>query len=387
MSGAVCVFGATGATGRRVASAMVAGGQPVVLAGRSRTGLTAVAAEIASAAGRAPAGIRTVDLDRPGSLDAALDGSAVAVNCIGPFSRFGFPVAEAAVRCGVHYVDTGGEPVFALRLLERLDRPARAAGVVLVPAVGSSALMGDVAAALAVAGAPAGGTAITLVYRIGGMRPSRGTLLSEIEITAGGAVVVEGGELRQVPAGGSPRLLPAGWGSRMPVPDPVLLSRYCGLASIEAYLVTPAAGLVGRAVRGGERLLARPDLRAALRRAANRLPETDDGRPHGRFSVQATVWGPWGARSTTAAAADVYGFTARAAAHVAATLAGGGGVAAGGLRAATQVLADAADGAVPDPQAVEKAAGELGIALAASALAPGEPCVVAPGGAGRRWRR
>jgi len=103
--------------------------------------------------------------------------------------------------------------------------------------------------------------------------------------------------------------------------------------------------------------------------------------------VQATVWGPWGARSTTAAASDVYGFTARAAAHVAATLAGGGGVAAGGLRAATQVLADAADGAVPDPQAVEKAAGELGIALAASALAPGEPCVVAPGGAGRRGRR
>ena len=376
MTAPICVVGATGATGRRVARAVGAAGLPVVVAGRDRARLAAVAAEVG---GLSLAEVRTADVDRPASLDAALDGAGAVVNCVGPFGRLGFPVAEAAVRSGVHYVDTSGEPVFALRLVECLDSSARQRGMALVPAVGGSALPGDVAAALAIADAPAGATALTLAYRIRGMRPSRGTILSEIEITAGGAVVVEDGALRRVPAGGAPRLLPAGWGTRMPVPDPVLVSRYCDLPSIEAYIVAPAAGLVGRAMRGGERLLARPDARAALRRAAGRLPETDDGRPHGEFSVQATVWGRWGARTTTASAADVYGFTARAAAHVAAMLAGGGGAAGGGVRAASQVLADAADGALPDPLAVEKAAGELGIALSSSAVAPGEPCVAAVG--------
>lgn len=382
MTAPICVVGATGATGRRVARAVAATGLPVVVAGRDRARLAAVAAE---GGGLSSAEMRTVDVDRPASLDAALDGVGAVVNCVGPFSRFGFPVAEAAVRSGVHYVDTSGEPLFALRLVERLDPQARDNRVVLVPAVGSSALTGDVAAAMAVADAPPGATALTLAYLIRGMRPSRGTVLSEIEITAGGAVVIEDRVLRRVPAGGAPRLLPAGWGTRMPVPDPVLVSRYCDLPSIEAYIVAPVAGLVGRAMRGGERLLGQPDVRAALRRAASRLPETDDGRPHGEFSVQATVWGRWGARITTASAADVYGFTARAAAYVAVTLVGGGGVAGGGVRAASQVLADAADGAVPDPLAVEKAAGELGVTLSTSALGPGEPCM-ATAGAGRGGR-
>lgn len=377
MSGPVCVIGATGATGRRVAGAVAAAGFPVIVVGRNRTALAAVADEVG---GRSPVEVRTVDLGRPASLHAALDGAAVAVNCVGPFGRFGFPVAEAAVRKGVHYVDTSGEPVFALCLVERLDSPAREARVALVPAVGSSALPGDVAAALAVADAPAGATALTLAYRIRGMRPSRGTVLSEIEITAGGAVVVSDGALHRVASGGPSRLLPAGLGTRMPVPDPVVVSRYCDIPSIEAYLVAPVAGLLGRAMRGGERLLCRPDVRAALRRAAARLPETDDGRPHGEFSVQATVWGRGGAHTITASAVDVYGFTARAVAHVAATLAGGGGAASGGVRAATQVLADAADAAVPDPLAVEKVAEELGITLATSAIGPGQPCGAAAGG-------
>jgi hypothetical protein len=386
VTGGIAVVGATGATGRRVAQALHRAGRRLVLVGRNPEALAAVAtgldgrnraARAADGAGLAGVDveIRTIDFDRPGSIAAALDGVGAVVNCAGPFGHVGLAVAEAAVRCGVHYVDTSGEPVFALRLVERLDRPARHAGVALVPAVGSSALTGDVAAALALRAASDGATALTLAYRIRGMRASRGTVLSEIEITAGGAVVVEHGVLRRVPAGGPPTLLPAGWGTRMPVPDPVIVSRYCDLPSIEAYLVTPAAGLVGRAMRPGERLLRHPDRRAALRRAASRLPETDDGQPHGEFAVQATVWGRDGAHTMSAGASDVYGFTARSAAYVAAMLADGGGAAGGGVRAATQVLADAGDRAVPDALAVEKAGGELGIALASSLIAAGEPLV------------
>jgi len=358
----LCVIGATGATGTRVALLAAGAGLPVVLAGRNRAKLDVLAGELGGAE------VHIVDLDRPLTLDAALDGVGVIANCVGPATLTGRPLAEAAMRAGSHYLDTTGEPVFCLSLVEHLDAPARDRGVALVTAAGGSAVPGDLAAACALADArPAGeASALTLAYRIRGMRPSRGTLLSEIEIVAGGAVIVEGGHLRRVPAGGPPRLLPGGWGTRMPVPDPVVVSRYCGLPSIEAYMVVPAAGFVGRAIRGTERALGHPDLRSGLRRLAARLPETDDGRPHGHFAIDATVWGRFGAVTTTARSSDVYGFTARAVVHLAIRLAAGDGVGEGGVRAPSQVVAD-----------VEKAAVELGITLEHSRRAPGEPVTVA----------
>jgi short subunit dehydrogenase-like uncharacterized protein len=368
----MCVVGATGVTGRRVARAAADAGLPVVLAGRNWAALDGLAADLGAggrSGGADAVAVRLIDVDRPDTLAAAVDGAAVVVSCVGPFTRFGFPMAEAAVRAGVHYVDTSGEPVFCLRLVDGLDAAARRRGVAVVPAVGGSAVPGDVAAACALGGAPEGGDALTLAYRIRGMRPSRGTLLSEIEIVAGGAVVVDSGVLRRVPAGGPPRLLPGGWGTRMPVPDPVVVSRYCPLPSIEAFLVTPAARVVGRAMRCSERLAGWALLRAALRRLAALLPETGDGRAHGTFSVAATVWGPWGAHTAAAGASDVYGFTARAAALVAGRLAAdhdGAAVAGGGVRAASQVLTGAGDGAVPDPAALAGAAGDLGLTLSSA---------------------
>jgi hypothetical protein len=101
-----------------------------------------------------------------------------------------------------------------------------------------------------------------------------------------------------------------------------------------------------------------------LRRLADRLPETDDGRPHGQFSIDVTVWGRWGAHTTTAITSDVYGFTARAIVHLASRLVAGTGVGEGGVRAPSQVVAD-----------VEQAARELDISLEHRITAPGEPLV------------
>lgn len=358
MSAAVCVVGATGATGTRVALLAAQAGLPVVLAGRNLAKLDLLAAELGGAE------VRTVDLDRPESLDRALDGAAAVASCVGPFTRFGFPLAEAAVRNRVHYVDTNGEPRFCLRLLRELDGPARQAGVALAPAVGGS-VAGDFAAAHALgAGDLTGARAVTLAYRIRGMRPSSGTLRSEIEITADGAVIVAGGALVEVPAGGPVRLLPNGPGVRFPIPDPVLVSRYCPLPSIEAYFVAPLPGVVGRVMRAAERVASRPAVRARLRHLAARLPETDDGCPHGVFSIAGTVWGPWGARTTTATASDIYGFTARSVVRLAGALASGhpAPVGDGGVRAPSQIVDD-----------VEKAAVELGIRLEHRVTAPGEP--------------
>src|SRR5207237_10935250 len=99
MTRPVCVLGATGATGTRVALLAAEAGLPLVLAGRNRAKLNVLAEELGGAE------VRTIDLDRPASLDAALDGVGVVANCLGPATLTGRPVAEAAVRAGVHYVD------------------------------------------------------------------------------------------------------------------------------------------------------------------------------------------------------------------------------------------------------------------------------------------
>jgi len=120
------------------------------------------------------------------------------------------------------------------------------------------------------------------------------------------------------------------------------------------------------------RAASRPAVRARLRDLARRLPETDDGRPHGVFSIAATVWGRWGARTTTATASDIYGFTARSVVHLAGALASGhpGAVGDGGVRAPSQIVDD-----------VEKAAVDLGIVLEHRVTGPGEPVT---SGEGRR---
>jgi NAD(P)-dependent dehydrogenase (short-subunit alcohol dehydrogenase family) len=356
--GKLCIVGATGATGRRVARLAVEQGADLVLAGRSLGRLEALAADIG---GGEP---KLVDLDRPETLDAALADAAVVASCAGPFTEVGHPVAEAAVRHGAHYVDTTGEPRFSLALVDELDRPAARRGVALVTACGASSVPADLAAATALAEPGLERiSGLTVAYRIAGMRPTAGTLRSTIAITAGGAVAWDGAALVLRPAGGRPRRLPSGTGIRFASPDPVVISRYCPVP-VDTFIVVPGAGAVGRLMSAGQRLLADPRRRERLRRMADRLPCTDDGRPHGRFSVEATVWGRHGAHSAVASGADVYGFTARAVMLVATALTGYRGE--GGVRAPSQVLVD-----------TEKAAVELDLRLSRRRLAPGQP--IAPG--------
>jgi hypothetical protein len=265
------------------------------------------------------------------------------------------------VRNGVHYVDTTGEPRFCLSMVEHLDGAARAAGVALVTAAGASCVPADLAAASALARAGwAGARELTVAYRISDMRPTAGTVRSSIHIAAGGAVARVGGTLMVVPAGGGPRTLPAGTGVRFATPDAVVISRYCPLPFIDTFVVLPGARLAGAVMGLSQRALGQPAVQERLCRLADRLPEMDDGRPHGSFAVDATMWGRAGASTTTAVASDVYGFTAAAVVHTARALAAYRGD--GGVRALSQVTDD-----------VDKSALELGVTLTHRDCAPGEP--------------
>ncbi len=132
MTNEVWVLGATGRTGRAVATRLHEASVPLVLVGRDRDRLAGVVAELGGA-------LRLL----AGTLNAALaelaqQAPAVVVNTVGPFTTTALHVARACPP-GTHYVDVANE----LRAVERvlkLDREAAAADHVFVTGAGFGVL-------------------------------------------------------------------------------------------------------------------------------------------------------------------------------------------------------------------------------------------------------
>lgn len=333
MQPTIAVFGATGLTGGQVARHADRYGLDVILVGRDRAKLDQLSGQVPGAR------VRTVDLASPASVRDALSGVQVVVNCLAPASALGLPLARAAVESGVDYLDTTGETSFCLRLQAQLDDPARERGVRLVPAVGVSSLPADFGSALALGQVDrATATRIDIGYRVAGYKPSAGTLKSEIGILADGTPFVADGVLQLGLAGGSMRRLPNGAGVRMPAPDAFIISRYCDLPEIEAFLLTPAPATVAAIMRGLSRLCAGRRIGPRLHTWVSRLPTKDNVSDNGVFTIHATVSGAFGTLTTTVSGKGVYQSTAKFAAMVASELAARPGV--GGVRASSEVVED-----------------------------------------------
>jgi len=132
MSSEVWVLGATGRTGRAVATRLHEAGVSLMLVGRDRERLEGVVAEL----GGAP---RLV-VGTLGSTLAELahDAPAVVVNTVGPFTTTALEVARACP-AGTHYVDVANEFSAVERILG-LDREAAAADQVFVTGAGFGVL-------------------------------------------------------------------------------------------------------------------------------------------------------------------------------------------------------------------------------------------------------
>lgn len=297
----VARLGATGYTGRLVAAELDRRGVPHVLAGRSQARLEALPASSAEASPR-----RVVDLDRPETLDALLEGADVLVSCVGPFALHGRPAVEAAVRTGTPYVDSTGEPDFVREVLGRWrghDGPP------LVPACGFDYVPSDLAAAVAAEEAGGDVEEVRIVYRARGGRPSRGTARSALGAATSTAwaprsFVVEDADGEPVTAVELP------WGDQALVPLHVV-----GAVVRSGFAV---GAPVARALDAARPLVAlsAPVLRRtapALGRLVERLPEGPDDAARGRFEVDVLVEArrPGGRGRVAVRLRDVYGLTAR----------------------------------------------------------------------------
>jgi short subunit dehydrogenase-like uncharacterized protein len=191
MSGRALLYGATGYTGREIASRLAGEGLDLVLAGRNAERVRRLAEPLGL-------GWSAFSLTSADEVDAALRGVDVVLNAAGPYEQTAAPVIAACLRTGVHYLDLSGEwPAFVDAM--ELDRPAQAASVMLMPGVGLTIAATDCLLALARQKQP---DAVKL--RLGVSRPqvmTRGTVVSAARLLSSRALIRRNGELATVPAG------------------------------------------------------------------------------------------------------------------------------------------------------------------------------------------
>ena len=170
----VLLFGATGYTGSLTAEALGRRGASFAVAGRNADKLEALAARTGAS------DARIAEVGDVGALTNALSDVKVLITCVGPFEQLGDTAAEAAIRAGVHYVDSTGEMAFIDRLLSTFDRRARDAGIVMAPAMGFDEVPADVAVSLATEGMAKADLVLTYAAPADASTGTMRTILSNI---------------------------------------------------------------------------------------------------------------------------------------------------------------------------------------------------------------
>lgn len=174
--GSIAVYGATGYTGRLVTAELAAAGVDLVISGRNRHKLDALAAET-----EGEVAVRQATLDDHSSLRSLLADCAVVANCAGPFVNHGEPVLAAAVETRTHYLDSTGEQPYMKLAFERYGPGASEAEIAVIPAMGFDYVPGDMIASLTAA-SMGDLDEISLNYCWQDFIPSQGTARSTVEI-------------------------------------------------------------------------------------------------------------------------------------------------------------------------------------------------------------
>jgi short subunit dehydrogenase-like uncharacterized protein len=236
----IAVFGAAGHTGRFVVRELQRRGfAPLALA---RDAAKLVAYDFGPDVEIAPA-----TLDDPASLDRALAQTSAVINCAGPFLDTANAVAAAALRARIHYLDVTAEQASAEATLDTFDRPAREAGVVVLPAMSFFGGFGDLLATAAVGQWDNADVAIHIA--LDSWRPTAGTRATGARNTAR-RLVIAGGKLAPLPepAPQSTWEFPAPFGRQdeveVPLSETILIARHLRVAELHNWITAaPLADL------------------------------------------------------------------------------------------------------------------------------------------------
>lgn len=140
----ICVFGATGFTGRLVSEYLAtqadAGKISWALAGRNKQKLEQVREALS---GKAKPEIIVADVANYESLSEMAAVSKVIITTVGPYTRYGEPLVKACIEKQCDYVDLVGEPNFVDEMRYRHHEKAKEAGVKIINACGFDSIPHD----------------------------------------------------------------------------------------------------------------------------------------------------------------------------------------------------------------------------------------------------
>jgi len=285
----LCIYGAYGYTGQRIARTAVDRGHTPILAGRNPDRLHSLAADL---------GCRSRTFAVDGDIESHLTGIETVLNCAGPFESTADPFVDACLDQGVDYLDITGE-LSVFERLARRDDEASAAGSTLLPGVGFDVVPTDCLAAHLTAQLDEP-TRLALAISADGS-PSGGTLKTLINGLGSGGAVREDGHLRAVPTGSKSRVVDFGDGNRtvlsVPLGDLTTANHSTGVPNIVTYIAMPDA--VGHAIRIGrpiEQLLATTPAKRLLMGLVDRFVEGPTEAE--RAENGTTIWGEAWSEST-----------------------------------------------------------------------------------------
>jgi short subunit dehydrogenase-like uncharacterized protein len=286
----VAVIGANGHTGRFVVAELIRRGLRPVAIGRS-------AGRLADA-GFPERGVecREAAVEDDAALDRALAGVAAVINCAGPFMDTADAVVRAALRAGIHYLDVTAEQPSVQAILERHERAARDAGVVVIPAMGFYGGLADLLVAT-VMGEWDHADAIEIHVALDSWLPTKGTRVTGEKNTAR-RLAISGGQLTpmQQPPAEKVSVLPAPFGRQtfveLPFSEVPLIAKHVRTKELHAFLSTTALR----------------DVRDPSTPAPQAVDET--GRSAQRFAVEVIVTLGGMRRRIIAQGQDIYAVTA-----------------------------------------------------------------------------
>jgi short subunit dehydrogenase-like uncharacterized protein len=229
------LYGAAGHTGALIAQHARERGHRPLLAGRTPPAVAALAARLGLPH-------RTLALDDPAALSAALGGVDLVLNAAGPFLHTAAPLAGACLRAGAHYLDIGNElQVFAA--LYDLHERACQAGVAIIPGVGFGVVATN-CLALRVSEAVGGAQQLDVAARTATAQPGPGAAASIRENLPYGGWIRQAGHLHPQPLGSGVTTIPLPDGPCYVMPFPTgdleAAFRATGAADITSFSPVPA---------------------------------------------------------------------------------------------------------------------------------------------------
>mgnify|MGYP006279190181 CR=1 FL=1 len=312
---AYLIYGAYGYTGTLIAQQAVARGHEPILSGRNEQKVNRLAAELDLPA-------QPTSLTDGFRLRSVLEEVEAVIHCAGPFVDTAWPMVEACLDAGTHYLDITGEATVFDGLMAR-SPDAEATDVMLVPGIGFDVVPTDCLAKGLVEEVPSA-TELEIAF-LGKGGISQGTLKTAVRQMGMGGMVRREGEVVEVPAGWATRTVDFGDHPRtvisIPWGDVITSGHSTGIPNVTVYTYMPKMGRrLLRLSRYLQGVLGWKPLQMLLQRVVERwVPNpSPEMREKGSTRVWASVRDGKG-RETVArlAGPEPYTFTARTAVQAA----------------------------------------------------------------------